>query len=92
MIQIDPMELDAFILQDVDDSIGLQAFISIEELVQLATIVRGVNVATIDVVANVLPNEGGKMMEQMLINMQQPLIVIVNLQLCKVVTNHVLFK
>ncbi len=60
MIQIDPMELDTFRLQDVDDSIGLQAFISIEELVQLATIVRGVNVATIDVVANVLPNEGGE--------------------------------
>jgi len=57
MIQIDPMELDTFRLQD--DYIGLQAPIFIEELVQPATIVRGVNVATIDVVANVLPNEGG---------------------------------
>jgi len=86
------MELDMFRLQDVDDYIGLQALISIKELFQLDTIVRGVNVATIDVVANVLPNEGGKMMEQMLINMQQPLIVIASLQLCKVVTDHVLFR
>jgi hypothetical protein len=86
------MELDMFRLQDVDDYIGLQAPISIKELFQLDTIVRGVNVATIDVVANVLPNEGGKMMEQMLINMQQPLIVIASLQLCKVVTDHVLFR
>jgi len=31
------------------------------------------------------------MMEQMLINMQQPLIRIVNLQLCRVVINHILF-
>jgi len=86
------MELDMFRLQDVDDYIGLQAPISIKELFQLDTIVKGVNVATIDVVANVLPNEGGKMMEQMLINMQQPLIVIASLQLCKVVTDHVLFR
>jgi hypothetical protein len=90
MIQIDPMELDTFRLQD--DYIGLQVLISIEELVQPATIARGVNVATIDVVANVLPNEGGKTMEQMLIDMQQPLIVIVNLQLCKVVIDHVFFR
>jgi hypothetical protein len=79
MIQIDPMELDMFRLQDVDDYIGLQAPISIEELVQPTTIIRGVNVATIDVVGNALPNEGEKTMEQIWINMQQPLIVIANL-------------
>jgi hypothetical protein len=58
MIQIDPMELDMFKPQDLDDYIGLQAHVSIEELVQLATSIGGVNVATIDLVANVLSNGG----------------------------------
>jgi hypothetical protein len=57
MIQIDPTKLDMFRLQD-NHYIGLQAFVSIEALVQLATILGGVNVAPIDVVADVLPNGG----------------------------------
>jgi hypothetical protein len=59
MIQIDPTKLDMFIFQN-NDYIGLQAFAFIEVLVQLATIVGGFNVVTIDVVVDVLPNGGGK--------------------------------
>ncbi len=59
MIQIDPTKLDMFKLQD-NHYINLQAFVSIEALIQLATILGGVNVSTIDVVADVLPNWGGR--------------------------------
>jgi len=56
MIQTDPMELDMFIHQVVDDYISLQAFVSIEELVQIATTIRGANVATTNLVDGVWPN------------------------------------
>jgi hypothetical protein len=56
MIQIDPMKLDMFRFQN-NDYIGLQPFVSIEALVQLATIVGGVNVVAIDVLLN---GGGGK--------------------------------
>jgi len=56
MIQTDPMELDMFRLQVVDDYISLQALISIEELVQIATTIGGANVATTNLVVGVLPN------------------------------------
>jgi hypothetical protein len=59
MIQIDLTKLDMFKLQD-NHYISLQAFVSIEALIQLATILGGVNVATIDVVVDVLPNWGGR--------------------------------
>ncbi len=58
MIQINLVEFDMFKFQDVDDYIGLQALISIE-LVQPTTII-GVNVVTIDLVANVLPTRRGR--------------------------------
>jgi hypothetical protein len=44
---------------ELDDYISLQALVSIEELVQIATIIGGVNVAVTNLVAGVLPN-GGK--------------------------------
>jgi hypothetical protein len=56
MIQTDPMELDMFRLQVVDDYISLQALVSIKELVQIATTIGGANVATTNLVAGVLPN------------------------------------
>ncbi len=56
MIQTDPMELDMFRLQVVDDYISLQALVSIEELVQIATTIGGANVATTNLVVGVLPN------------------------------------
>ncbi len=51
-----PMELDMFRLQVVDDYISLQTLVSIEELVQIATSIGGANVATTNLVASVLPN------------------------------------
>jgi hypothetical protein len=80
-----------FRLQD-NHYIGLQAFVFIEVLVQLATILGGVNVAAIDVVAKVLPNGGeddrtnSEVDQYATTSMQQPLILIVTLQLCNVVT------
>jgi len=60
---------------------------SIEALVQPATIVGGVNVATINVVADVLPNGGEDDGTNNEVDQYaKPLILIVSLQLCNVVT------
>jgi hypothetical protein len=47
-----------FKLENVDDYTSLQAYVSIEELIQLNTIIKGVIVITTNLAANVLPNGG----------------------------------
>jgi hypothetical protein len=52
-----------FKLENVDDYTCLQAHLSIEELIQPNTIIKGVTVATTNLVANVLSNGGGEVDE-----------------------------
>jgi hypothetical protein len=47
-----------FKLEYVDGYTSLQAHVSIEELIQPNTIIKGVTIATTNLVANVLPNGG----------------------------------
>ncbi len=55
-----------FKLENVDDYTCLQAHVSIEELIQPNTIIKGVTIATTNLVANVLPNGVGKLMKKIM--------------------------
>jgi hypothetical protein len=75
-IQIDAMKFDRFQLDNIDDYTGLQAFISIKDFIQLATIVGNSNVTPLDF--NLVIHER-KMMEHIVQrNLQQVVIVMVN--------------